>query len=96
MSEKHGIKETKEVVVAVLGHVAPLLIKRFKDGVGFDDVSAIMAKWNSDEEFKAALQEAFDDVKKIPDEVSDLDLSEGLDLGMAAVMQVPKIVEAFK
>lgn len=91
-----GVKESKEVLVAVVGHVAPLLIKHLKDGAQVGDVMAVIDAWKNDEAFKKALEDAMDNIKAVPEEIKDLSASEGVELGVAALLQVPRILEALK
>lgn len=94
-SEKLGIKETKEVVVAA-NELGAFLVERLKDGVGADDAMAVIAKLQTDEAFKAKMQAAFDNVKAVPAEVKDVDLAEGMELAMVQLSYLPKILAAAK
>ena len=91
-----GIKETKDALVGAL-EVTVVIINRFKDGIQLgDDISAILEKWKNDKEFKARLKEAIDGAAKIPEEVKDLNLSEGFELMGVLIGYGPKIIGAFK
>jgi len=93
--EKLGIKETKEAFAGV-NELALFLIDRLKDGVGIDDAVALFNALRDDEEFKAVLSAAVDGIKAVPAEIKDLDAGEGVELGMLALMYVPKYIAAFK
>jgi hypothetical protein len=93
--EKQGNKETKEAMVAMLS-VAALLASKLKDGVQMSDAIDVWAKIQGDEDFKTELIKAWENSKAIPAEVSDLDFSEAVDLMMAAVPGIKKIIEALK
>jgi hypothetical protein len=89
MSE--GIKETTDVLVA-LNKLSVALIKAGKDGFQFSDAASLMAN----EELKAALLAAYDEISKVPAELKDLDVSEGIQLAMVQVQMLPGLIEAFK
>ncbi len=91
----YPIKETKELLIG-LNELSLLLIDRLKDGIGMDDMTAIWAKLRDDEEFKAKIEAAYKDANKIPAEVKDIDLAEGLDLVQAQIAYIPKIIEKLK
>ncbi len=95
LEEKLGIKEFSEAIRGA-NVLALFLIKRLKDGAGFDDLMALWDKLKTDEEFKSALLEAGEGYSKIPAEVKDIDLSEGLEIGGMLLKMVPDYVEAFK
>lgn len=91
-----GVKETKELLVGV-NELALILVARLKDGFqASEDIAAIIAKLQADEDFKAKMKAAYDGVAAIPDEVKDLDLAEGIELALAQAAYVPKILEAAK
>ena len=90
-----GIKETTEVVVAA-NELAVDLIKRFKDGVQFNDFTEFYAALISNAEFKAKLEAGYMGVTQVPSEVSDLQIGEIIELGVLQLSYVPKIVEALK
>lgn len=90
-----GIKETREAVkgAAVL---LILILKRLKDGAGVDDVMAIFAKFQTDEEFKKVLTEAYEGADKIKGEVTNVDLMEGFTLAKDLMDLLPEILAALK
>ena len=85
-----GIKETAEAITGI-NTLGLFFVSKFKDGVQFGDFGDLWTKLQTDAEFKANLQNAFDNYKAIPAEVKDLDGSEGIDL---AVLQI-SFVEQF-
>lgn len=87
-----GVKETKEVLVAVL-KVAPLLVKQFKDGVQVQDVAELYMKIMSDAAMKEAILKAYEDYKLVSDEVKDLDAAEVIELLMAALPELKLLLE---
>lgn len=90
-----GVKETKEVLVAVL-KVAPILVKQFKDGAQIEDVAALYAKFMSDADLKAAVMAAYDNYKMVGDEVKDLETAEIIELIMAALPEIQKLLQEMK
>ena len=90
-----GIKETSEALIA-FNEVTIFLITRFKDGIDFSDFAAIWEKITEDKEFQTILEKAYDNIGKIPEEVSDIDFKEGVDLGSLQLKYLPKILEALK
>lgn len=93
MSE--NVKEVKEALVGI-NEVAILLIKNLKDGAQISDAAAIIAQLMADEALKAKLSAAVAGCSAIPAELGDLDLAEGLELGMVQLSYIPKILEALK
>ncbi len=87
--EQHGIKETKELLQGVMS-LAILMTKRFKDGFQMDDLSAILAEMSLNPEFRDAVS----GLKKLPAEVKDIDLAEGMELGMLVLKRVPEVIKA--
>ena len=88
-----GIKETKEVLVG-LNEVGLVLASRFKDGVGVDDFVAFYDKLRNDVEFKSKLEAAYTEAGKVPSEIGDISVGEGIELALVQVSYVPKYVEA--
>lgn len=92
---KITMKETNEAFIGIM-EVALLLAVRFSDGLGMDDASAIWDKFKHDEDFKAKMNAAYDGWKKIPEELKDIDLKEGLELAVMAIAFVPKFIDEIK
>jgi len=93
--EEHGIKELKEALVGA-NELTMVLLSQFKDGVQFTDFAALFAKYQTDAELKAKLDAAVSGLGKVPQEVGDLSLTEGLDLAIVQMGYVPKILAALK
>ncbi len=87
----HGIKETKE---AALGAIALgfYIAKLSKDGIDFADLGAFMSKLQNDAAFADKLKVAYEGADKIPQEVGELSLSEGLEIAAAIV---PAVIQEF-
>lgn len=90
-----GTKETKEAVLAVL-KLAPILVKQFKDGVQGSDVVELYAKIMGNEEVKAAILAGYEGYQQVPDEVKDLSLAETIDLVIAILPEIQKLIEELK
>jgi hypothetical protein len=90
-----GIKETKELLVAV-NELAIKIAGLAKDGVQVADAIALVALVSADSELQAKLLAAFQGAAAIKDEVKDLDVAEGVDLVVTQAQFVPKIIEALK
>ena len=88
--EKAGIKETKEAVLGLVV-LGAFVAERLKDGAGMDDLSALVLKL-LDADFKAKLEAAVTGMNKIGEEVSDISLSEAIEL----IGLLPEILEVFK
>lgn len=91
-----GVKEAKEVLVGV-NELSIFLISILKDGFqASEDISAIIAKITTDSDFRAKLIAAYEGIQAMPEEIKDIDLAEGLELGMVQFQYVPKILDALK
>ena len=88
MSEKKGIKEFLELLIACLT-VALMLFKRLRDGFQMDDLTAIVGEVMVSPEIRAG----FEGIQEVPEEVKDMDVMEGLMVGKAIFEFVPKFVE---
>lgn len=90
-----GIKETKEVIIAIL-KLANILIVPLKDGAQPEDAVAILNGVLNDEEAKAAIVEAAKDIHMVQAEVKDLSLPEALEILIAAQPELMKLIENLK
>lgn len=90
-----GIKETKESLVGMLA-LTQVLAKHFKDGVQTKDFLAIYSDIINDEELKQKLQDAFEGYKLIDDELKSITLSEGVELLVAVVPEIEKLIEELR
>ena len=79
-----------------LMEVGLICVDKFKDGVQFGDFVDIYDSVTKDEAFKAKLLMAFEGYSKIPDELSDLDTSEMVELAICLLTYLPKITKALK
>lgn len=89
------IKEMKEAIIGV-NELAIFLISLLKDGVGIDDATAVLLKMTTDEEFKKKIVDAYEGCDKIKAEWDDLDVNEGVELGLLIMQYIPKYSEALK
>ena len=92
---KLGTKETEEAIVAIFA-IAELLIERFKDGAGVDDVVAIYDALSEDVVFQAKIVAAYENYKQIPAEVKDLDIEGGFKLAGVILPLALNLIKSFK
>lgn len=90
-----SMKESKELVVALIA-IAGLLAEEFKDGVQAADFADIVAKLATNEELKAKIVAAYTDIEKVPSEIKEVTLVEGLDLLSAVIPEVLKLLASVK
>jgi hypothetical protein len=93
--EKLGIKETKEVLVA-LNKVSLLVVKLAKDGIQLADGVELGEQLLMNAELKAALSDAFNNISAVPSEIKDLDAGEIASLVGEEIAMVPQVIEALK
>lgn len=89
--ESIGVKESGEVINAIFD-LGEAVIVAAKDGVQVTDVVALLA----DEKVKASFVAAFEGISKVPAEMGDITLSEGLELGMLALKRIPGLLAVMK
>lgn len=89
--EKQEVKEVRELLVGVM-ELAVLIAERLKDGFQTDDVMHLFLKIQSDPVFV----EAFKNLKEVPNEVKDLDVSESVELILVMLPYIPKLVDMLK
>jgi len=91
--EKHGIKESKELMIGML-EVAVILREAMKDGFQLgEDLAFVWDKVKNDPIMWAKILAAYDGVKAVPAEVKDIDLVEGFELAQAAFPYLPKLIK---
>ena len=94
-SQEQGIKETKELAVALIA-IAALLAVHFKDGVQVKDAQAIFLQLQMDPELKAKVEAAYKDIEKVKSEVKEVSVLETLEVIQAALPEVHKLIQAIK
>lgn len=95
-TQQAGIKETRELLEGV-NELALAIIVASKDGVQpMEDFTAIFAKYQADEGFRAKIDAAVKGITTVPTEVADLGAAEIAELVTVQVSYVPKILEAIK
>lgn len=96
MSQKQGIKETKEAMIGVLV-LATLLSKHLKDGFQLGkDATAIWLEIQSNDELKNQFVAAYEGYNMIDDELKDIDLKESFELVAAAGPEIQKLIEQLR
>jgi len=91
----HGIKETKELLTAVLV-ITKVIAKELQDGFNAQDLVDAFVAIQGDEVKKAAVEAALKDVVAVPAEVKDASLSEWIELVVHMLGELPSLLEAFK
>lgn len=88
MSKEHGIKETKEALVA-LAALGAFVAKRLKDGADWGDAVALGKKLIEDADFREKVEAGVQGMDMVDGEIKDLSLEEGLELAKI----IPQILE---
>lgn len=91
-----GIKETKEVLVAVNDLSLEFITVFRKEGMTFKGILQVLADLESHQDLKDALSAAFDNVSAVPEEIKDIDLAEGLQLAEVQLSFIPQVMTALK
>ena len=92
MAEQKGIKETEEMILALL-KIAQILAVQFKDGIQSTDALEIIKKVMTPELEKIVV-DAYNGMNEIPAEIKDISLAEALDLFKVIAPEVMAIVGA--
>jgi len=95
MEQAVGVKDTKEVVKAIL-ELVKVSADLLKDGAQVQDLIAGYAALAGDPVKKAALEAALQGIGNIPAEVKDINLAEGIELLVAVAQELPGVLAAFK
>lgn len=90
---KHGIKETKEVIKLAFV-LAGVIAGEMHDGFQFVDLLSVFNKMQGDGARKAIVDAALENISLVPDEVNDVTFAEGLELAVFAAQEVPALLEA--
>lgn len=93
-TESIGVKEVKEVLVAV-NSLSLALISTFKDGLQVGDVFEIVEVVKNNEELRGKLMDAYEGISKVPAEIADIDAMETIDLVIEQAKFVPKLIAEF-
>jgi len=94
-TETRSIKETKEMLAAVLDCVC-ILMKLLIDGAQLRDVAELWDLIQINGEFRTKLTDAYEGSRQIPAELRDLDLTESLVLAQMVLVKLPDILAAMK
>ena len=92
---KVGIKETTEVITA-LGAIAPAIVKTMKDGVQVTDGVTIYEQIIRNEEVKAKIMAAIENIKAVPEEVKDLQMVEIAELILVSSKQTFEVIKSLQ
>ncbi len=91
-----GIKETEEVIVALQQFCVSFIVSSKKLGVIQGGVATVNQLLTSGSDLQLALAAAVDGILKVPSEIGDVDLLEGVALGRDAYTFEKAIVAAVK
>ena len=94
MAEK-GIVQTKEALIGIM-EISVILAEILKDGAQTSDLITFWQKFQEDVVVKKRLMMAFSDIANVPQEVSDLDVAEVIELVSAMLPYVTKLVTALR
>jgi len=89
MTDTVGIKETSEVIKAILV-VGVFMIERFRDGVDWSDAIAIGSKIAMDDQFRKVITDAIEGSDQLGIEIKDLKADE---LGVIIAEFLPEILK---
>jgi hypothetical protein len=95
MGGQLGVKETKEIVTGVMV-LGGTLYAKFKDGVQAQDAVELFALMQGDAEFKKILFDAYTDAQKAGAELKELDIQDGIELGVHILAEGKKLVEKLR
>lgn len=90
MAEQKGIKETQEMILALL-KITKILAVQFKDGIQATDALEIIKKVMTPE-LEKLIVEAYNGMDQITEEVKDVSLAEALDLIKIIAPEVMAII----
>lgn len=82
------VKELKEAIAA-LAELGGFIASRSKDGLGFDDLMALVSKFVMEPEFKGKLEAGVKGLDAVPEELKDLSLEEALEI-LSLVVEAAK------
>jgi hypothetical protein len=82
------VKETKELIAGLL--ILVKLIEPLKDGVQLADLAKVIEIMNKNPEIMEKVKLAIDGIALVPQELKDLDLQEGIDLGLEILKDLKK------
>ena len=89
------IKDVEEILIAC-NELMILMLKRFKDGVQFDDFLSLYNSLMEDERIKKIMFDAYEGYKKIPAQAKDIDVEETCKLLAIQLSYIPIIVNSIK
>lgn len=95
-STKLGIKETKEVLVAV-NELTIVILVLILDGLQFyKDIKELFNYIKDNKDFRDKFAAAVDNVQLVPAEVRDIDATEIIELAGSQLAFLPKLLAAIK
>lgn len=92
---KIGIKESKELISGAF-EITKVVAVELRDGFQVQDIIDAFIAVKADPVREAKVLAALKDINLVKGELSDIDLGEGIELGLHAAKEVPALLEAFK
>lgn len=93
--EKTGFKEIGDVLEAIF-EVAVALIQVGSDGFQMSDLNELWEKLWADDDARKKLQDAYEGIDNVGEEIEDLSLNESMSLAMRLIPNIIRIVEAIR
>jgi hypothetical protein len=90
-----SVQNTKQALEAIFDLMI-VMIPKFHDGVQIQDFVEVAAKIMNDEELKAKMLAAYNDIELVPKELGDLQTSEIIELVSLIITKVPMVLEALR
>lgn len=87
MAGAHGVKETKEAILALVV-IGKFVVDRLKDGAQIDDAIALGTALLADGDFKATVMAGVNGIDQVPAEVKELDIQDMIEIAKV----IPEIV----
>jgi hypothetical protein len=93
MGNEKSVQNVKELAIGLIV-IATMLAEEFKDGVQATDAISIFAKIKGNEELQAKILLAYNGIDQVSAEAKDINLSEGVELIVALIPEIKKMIEA--
>lgn len=91
MGEPMPIKETKEAIAGFL-EMSMVLALVLKDGAQLGDIASVFERITSDAILRQKMQAALDGIAKVPGEIADISVAEGMELAMQVMGYIPQLI----
>lgn len=91
MGEVIGIKETKEAIDGFM-QMSMVMALILKDGAQLSDIGQVFEKITSDAILRQKMQAALEGIGKVPGEITDISVAEGMELAMQVMAYIPQLI----